>query len=61
MADGDEFEGRTNAFAMFKYAIQFANAANLLPNSGFDNRYVGATNFQGIFGICTRHESLLST
>ena len=61
MADCAEFEGRTNAFAMFKYAIQFANTANSLPNLDFDNRYVGTTNFQGIFGICMTHKSLLST
>ena len=46
---------------MFKYAIQFANTANSLPNLDFDNRYVGTTNFQGIFGICMTHKSLLST
>ena len=28
---------------------------------GFDNRYVGTTNSQGIFGICITHKSLLST
>ena len=46
---------------MFKYAIQFANTANSLPNLDFDNRYVATTNFQGIFGICMTHKSLLST
>jgi hypothetical protein len=46
---------------MFKYAIQFANTANSLPNLDFDNRYVGTANFQGIFGICMTHISLLST
>jgi len=50
-----------NAFIMFKYVIQFANTANSLPNLDFDNRYIGTTNFQGIFGICMRHKSLLST
>ena len=63
-ADGAEFKGHKcicNAFIMFKYAIQFANTANSLPNLDFDNRYVGTTNFQGIFGICMTHKSLLST
>ena len=46
---------------MFKYAIQFENMANSLPNLDFDNRYVGTANFQGIFGICMTHKSLLST
>src|ERR1700733_9562333 len=46
---------------MFKYAIQFANTANSLPNLDFDNRYVGAANFQAIFEICMTHKSLLST
>ena len=50
-----------NAFVMFKYAIQFANTANSFPNLDFDNRYVGTTNFLGIFGICMTHKSLLST
>ena len=45
---------------MFKYAIQFANTANALPNLDFDNRYVGTANFQGIFGLCMTHKSLLS-
>ena len=56
--DSAEFEGHTNAFVMFKYAIQFANTANSLPNLDF---YVGTANFQGIFGICMTHKSLLST
>ena len=60
-ADGAEFKGHTNAFIMFKYAIQFANTANSLPNLDFDNRYVGTANFQGIFGICMTDKSLLST
>jgi hypothetical protein len=46
---------------MFKYVIQLANTANSLPNLDFDNRYVGSANFQGIFGICMTHKSLLST
>ena len=46
---------------MFKYAIQFANTANSLPDLDFDNRYVGTANFQGIFGICMTDKSLLST
>ena len=46
---------------MFKYAIQFANTANSLPNLEFDNWYVGTANFQGIFRICMTHKSLLST
>ena len=46
---------------MFKYAIQFANTANSLPNWDFDNRYVGTANFQGIFGICITDKSSLST
>ena len=45
---------------MFKYVIQLANTANSLPNLDFDNRYVGSANFQGIFGICMTHKSLLS-
>ena len=61
MADGAEFEGGTNAFVMFKYAIQFVNTANSLQNLDFDNRYVGTANFQGMFGICMTHKSLLST
>ena len=63
-ADGAEFKGHKcirNAFIMFKYAIQFANTANSLPNLDFDNRYVGTANFQGIFGICMTDKSLLST
>ena len=49
-----------NAFVMFKYAIQFANTANSLPNLDFDNRSVATANFQGIFGIYMTHKSLLS-
>src|SRR5882724_7956747 len=46
---------------MLKYANQFANTANSLPNLDFDNRHVGAANFQAIFEICMTHKSLLST
>jgi hypothetical protein len=58
MADCAEFEDCTNAFVMFKYANQFVNTANSLPNLDFDdNRHVGTTNFQGIFGIYMTHKS----
>ena len=50
-----------NTFVMLKYANQFVNTANSLPNLDFDNRYVGTANFLGIFGICMTHKSLLST
>jgi hypothetical protein len=41
--------------------IQYANTANPFPNLDLDNRYVGTTNFQGIFRIGMTHKSLLST
>ena len=47
--DGAEFEGRTNAFVMFKIYDSICEH-NSLPNLDFDNGYVGTANFQGVFG-----------
>ena len=41
-----------NAFTMFKYAIQYANIVNSLPNWNFENGYISIANLQGIFRIC---------